>query len=255
MLYFCVLFLYFCDFCYTVHQTECSTSTDGGSHCYANCTPTALRYYGTCNYTPFCNYVALSTNYTCTPSYVILTNGSYSYYVAGIYVNNGIGYLQTGTCQYCNSVAVGGELDNDCFESEIGGPWTNAQKRSALEEEDEEITSHFIRDSNSIRSVTSENLISEDLKNKPRSNSVQIRSDYLVEKDSTNDALCNLLGLCDPSWHCRLAGSSLSYPINLTSCCFALINLNLQCACSPIAAALGFYPPAPEGFLGFICLP
>jgi len=268
-----------CDYFHT--QTECSTSTDGGSHCYANCTPTALRYYGTCNYIRFCNYVALNANYNCVPSYVVLTNGSYSYYVAGIYVNGGIGYMQTGTCQYCTSVAVGGEIDVNCFESEIGGPWTNAQKRNA-NEEDGEFASNFIKDpsiaiqtSNSAKLTNmkfnsdtqidrnekrSDSSIDAEDKNIiiPKSNSLSKiirRSDDTLEENTDNDSLCNLLGLCDPNWHCRLAGSDLSHPINLSSCCFALINLNLQCACSPIAAALGFYPPPPFGWLGFVCLP
>lgn len=271
MLYF-FLFTVWWDY-YFAQTAECSSATDGGTHCYSNCTPTALRYYGTCNYTHFCNYVALNTNYNCVSSYVILPNGSYSYYVAGIYVTGGVGYMQSGTCQYCNSVTVGGEIDINCFESSIGGPWTNAQKRTATDEDNEEFISTYVKDPslthqqasnsanmnsynfNTIKKRRSESTIEieDKITKKPKQDMSQlIRSDDMIQE---NNDLCNLLGFCDSSWHCRLAGSSLSYPINLSSCCFALLNLNLQCACSPIAAALGLYPPPPLGWLGFVCLP
>jgi len=260
----------FCDLLYS-QVSQCSSSSDGGSHCYTNCTPTALRYYGTCNYTHFCNYVALQTNYSCVPSYVILVNGSYSYYVAGIYVDgNGVGHLQQFTNQYCNSIAVGGALDNDCFDTDVGGPWTNEQKRSESEKDDELSSAHESEKDEVIkinsyekfdlqndqakkaskRSVSEEMDINK-IESEPKN---QKRNLTLIEKEDSEHLGCNLLGTCDPSWNCPLQGSSLTYPINLSSCCFALINLNLSCACSKIAAALGFYP-TPEVTLGFICLP
>jgi len=291
---FILFFVVLCNCYYT--DSECSTSTDGGSNCYTNCSPNALRYYGTCNYVPYCNFVALNANYNCVPSYVILPNGSFSYYVAGIYVTGGVGYLQSGTCQFCNSVAVGGALDVSCFDSEVGGPWTNAQKRRTATSDDDEDSEEFISNvvietkyfenqnsnsnsnSNSFANINSyksnidvekkrtknlnDNNEEAKIRSKPKNynnnnNNFEhvLRSDDKIEEKEDRESLCNLFGFCDPSWGCKLAGSSMSNPINLSSCCFALINLNNECACSPIAAALGLYPLGLGGLLGFICSP